>query len=200
MVFDPTDPQVGDDEFPKHDWSHTPYSGYTNEIPKNAPSAKGMGFKIVAFVDSDHAGDVVTRRSRTGFLVKLNSSPIYWLSKKQSGIERSSFGSEFMTMKHCCEYIRGLPYKLRMMGIYFNGPAYIFGDNKSVLSNGSMPDSVLWKKSNSIAYHFIREGSAADEWRMSYIGTNDNIADMLTKPLSGGEKRQRFLGMVLNHV
>ena len=62
-VFNPIDPKVGDDEFPKHDWSHTPYSDYTNEIPKNTPSAKGMGFKMVAFVDSDHAGDVVTRRS-----------------------------------------------------------------------------------------------------------------------------------------
>ena len=87
-----------------------------------------------------------------------------------------------------------------MMGIFVNGPAYIFGDNKSVLSNGSMLDSVLRKKSNSIAYHFIREGSAANEWRMSYVGTNDNIADMLTKPMGGGEKKQRFLGMVLHHV
>ena len=42
MVFDPTDPQVGDDEFPKHDWSHTLYSDYTDEVPKNAPSPKGM--------------------------------------------------------------------------------------------------------------------------------------------------------------
>ena len=98
MFFDSTDPQVGDDEFPKHDWSHTPYSNYTDEVPKNAPSPKGMRFKIVAFVDSDHAGDVVTRRSRTGFLVKLNNSPIYWLSKKQSGIETSLFGSKFMAM------------------------------------------------------------------------------------------------------
>ena len=107
MVFDPIDPQVGDDEFPKHDWSHTLYSDYTDEIPKNAPCAKGMGFKMVAFVDSDHAGDVVTRKIRTGFLVKLNNSPIYWLSKKQSGIETSPFGSDFLAMKHCCEYIRG---------------------------------------------------------------------------------------------
>ena len=125
--------------------------------------------------------------------MKLNNSPIYWLSKKQSGIETSLFGSKFMAMKYCCEYIRGLQYKLRMMCIFVNGPAYIVGDNKSVLSNESMPDSVLRKKSNSIAYHFIREGSAANEWHMSYIGTNDNIADMLTKPLGGGEKGRDFL-------
>ena len=54
---------------------------------------------MVIMVDSDHAGDQATRRSRTGFLVWLNSSLIYWSSKKQTTIETSSFGSEFMAMK-----------------------------------------------------------------------------------------------------
>ena len=35
-----------------------------------------------------------------------------------------SFGSEFIAMKQCCEYIRGLRYKLRMMGIPVEGPTY----------------------------------------------------------------------------
>ena len=152
------------------------------------------------YVDSDHAGDTITCRSRTGFIVYLNSSPIFWFSKKQGGIETSSFGSEFIAMKQCCEYIRGLRYKLRMMGIPVDGPAFIFGDNKSVLVNSSQPDSVLKKKSNSIAYHFVREGSATDEWRVTYIPTAQNVADLLTKPLGGGEKRQRFIKMILHYV
>ena len=28
----------------------------------------------------------------------------------------------------------------------------------------------------------------------------DNVADMLTKPLGGGEKRKRFIGMILHHL
>ena len=83
-----------------------------------------------AFVDSDHAGDSITRRSRTGFLLFLNSAPIYWFSKKQTSVETSSFGSEFVAMKTCCEYTHGLCYKLRMMGIPVEAPTYIFGDNK----------------------------------------------------------------------
>ena len=50
------------------------------------------------------------------------------MSKKQNSVETSSFGSEFTAMKQCCEYIRGLRYKLRMMGIEVIGPANIFGD------------------------------------------------------------------------
>ena len=153
-----------------------------------------------ANVDSDHAGDCITRRSRTGFIIFLNNSPIYWFTKKQGGIETSSFGSEFIAMKQYCEYIHGLKDKPRMMGIPVDGLSYIFGDNKSVLVNSSKPTSVLKKKSNSVAYHFVREGCAADEWRVTYVNTNDNIADLLTKPLSNGEKRRRFINMVLHHV
>ena len=87
-----------------------------------------------------------------------------------------------------------------MMGIPVDGPSYIFGDNKSVLVNSSIPTSVLKKKSNSIAYHFVREGCAADEWRVTYVNTNDNVADLLTKPLQNGEKRRKLIGMVLHHV
>ena len=80
-----------------------------------------MGFTIRAKVDADHAGDSVTHRSRTGFIAYTNSAPIYWMSKKQASVESSSFGSEFIAMKQYCEYLRGLRYKLRMMGIPISG-------------------------------------------------------------------------------
>ena len=88
------------------------------------------------------------------------------------------------------------------MGISVDFPAqYIFGDNHSVLSkNSSKPFSVLKKKSSSIAYHFVREGVAKDEWRVTYISTHDNVADLLTKPLSNAEKRKKFIGMILHHI
>ena len=75
-----------------------------------------------------------------------------------------------------------------------------FGDNKSVLVNSSKPTSVLKKKSNSIAYHLVREGSAANEWRVAYVNTNDNIADLLTKPIYNGVKRRRLIEMILHNV
>ena len=170
--------------------------------PPSDPSyrePRGLGFVIRAYVDSDHAGNSVTRRSRTGFVVLLNKAPIYWFLKKQMGIETSSFGSEFIAMKQCCEYLRGLRIKLRSMGIPVDLPCFVFGDNKSVLSNSSVPQSVLKKKSNSIAYHFVREGCAKDEWRIAYVNTHDNCADLLTKPLVG-MKQRKFTNMLLYHV
>ena len=153
-----------------------------------------------AFVDSDHAGDIVTRRSRTCFMIFLNSSLVYWYSKKQGSCETSSFSSEFIAMKSCCKYVRGLWYKLRMMGIPVEFPTFTFGDNQSVLVNSSKPHSSLKKKSSSIAFHFVREGVAKDEWRVTYLNTNLNCADLGTKSLPNGEKRTRHTSFLLHYV
>ena len=96
-------------------------------------------------------------------------------------------------MKQWCEYIRGLRYKLRMMGIPCTGPTLIYGDNQSVLANTTIPDSTLKKKSQSIAYHFVREGVARSKWRTTYVNTHLNEADLLTKTLPNGEKRRGFV-------
>ena len=130
----------------------------------------------------------------------LNSSLVSFMSKKQTTVEMSSFGSEFITMKQCCEYLHGLRYKLRMMGIPVNGPCYIQGDNQSVLANTTNPGSMLKKKSQSVAYHFVREGVAQDEWCTSYINTHDNGSDLLTKQLPFGEKRKQFVRNLLYHI
>ena len=130
----------------------------------------------------------------------LNCAPICWKSSKQTSVESSTFGSEFIAMKQLCEYLRGLRYKLRMMGIPVEGPAYIYGDNQSVLANTTIPDSTLKKKSQSIAYHFVREGAARDEWRTAYVNTNENEADLLTKLLPSGEKRKGFVRSILHHI
>jgi hypothetical protein len=95
------------------------------------PEPRGFGFLMGAYVDADHATDTMTRKSRTRFFVFLNSAPIYWMSNKQASVETSSFGSEFCAMKQCAEYVCGLRYKLRMMGIPCGEPAFAYGDNQS---------------------------------------------------------------------
>ena len=54
-------------------------------IPK--PCGPSMTMRV--YVDANHAGDLLTRRSRTGFIVFLNGAPIYWSSKKQTSSKRA---------------------------------------------------------------------------------------------------------------
>jgi hypothetical protein len=202
MVFDPSDPAVDKSKFEARDWTSSEFGHVQGKelLPGNAPPPRGMGFVMRAKVDADHASDTVTRRSRTGFVVYLNCAPIYWMSKKQNSVESSSHGSEFTAMRHCCEYVRGSRYKLRMMGIPVDDPTCIMGDNQSVLANTTIPDSTLKKKNQSISYHYVREGVARNEWRTAYVNTHLNESDLLTKLLPSGEKRHGFVRCFLHHI
>ena len=51
------------------------------------------------FTDSDHAGDKVSCRSRSGFLIYVNTALLQWFLKKQSTVETSVFGAQFVAMK-----------------------------------------------------------------------------------------------------
>ena len=75
-----------------------------------------IGFVVRGKADTDHAGDVVIRISRTGCVTCLNSSPTCWFSRKKNSVGSSSFGSEFTAMKKTCEYLRGFKHKLHNYG------------------------------------------------------------------------------------
>jgi hypothetical protein len=70
------------------------------------------------------------------------------------------------------------------MGVAFDGPALMLGDNMSVVWNTTVPSSVLKKKHDAIAYHRVREAIAARIMRFAYIESEENFSDVLTKPLS----------------
>ena len=101
MMFDPNDTDVGDYQFSKEEWNDTVYGECHEYLPPDALQCRGPGFNMRVLVDADHARDSVTRRSRTGLIIYLNSAPIYWTSNKHDRFETSSFASEFIAMKDC---------------------------------------------------------------------------------------------------
>jgi hypothetical protein len=177
------------------DWSEF-YPHAIEEIPPNAPEPLGKSVQMTCFVDADHAGDTLTRRSRTGVLIYFNRAPILWYSKKQNTVETSTFGSEFVALKTATDLVKGLRYKARMMGIPIEGATHMRVDNMSVVSNTTKPESVLKKKSNSIAYHYVRENAAAGVIVIEYEPSETNLADMLTK-IQNGPTRKVLSDMVL---
>ena len=104
-------------------------------IPPNAPIPRGNTVKIAAYVDADHAGNLMTRRSHTGIIIYLNNAPITWFSKRQNTVESSSFGSEFVALQIATDLIEAMRYKLKMFGVPLDRPADVFCDNKQVNIN-----------------------------------------------------------------
>ena len=69
LVFDSSDREIDTEDFVSYDWSSSEFGDVQKALPMNAPESRGVGFCMTAYVDADHAGDVVTRESRTGFIV-----------------------------------------------------------------------------------------------------------------------------------
>ena len=88
MIFDPTYPNIDSSVFKECDWREF-YGDVKEAIPPNAPPPRGKEVVMRLFVDSSHADDKLTRRSRTGYFIYMNMAPIAWLSKKQATIETS---------------------------------------------------------------------------------------------------------------
>jgi hypothetical protein len=138
VVFDPTYPSFDMGTFIKTDWNSM-YGDVKEMIPSDAPASRGKEVDLRLFVDSDHAGDKFTRRSRTGFVIYMNMAPIVWFSKRQPTVESIVFRSEFVAINNGIETCRGLLYKLRMMGVALSGLIYVYGDNISVVHNTHRP-------------------------------------------------------------
>jgi hypothetical protein len=178
------------------DWSEF-YTEAKEDIQSSIPEPRGNEVQMTVFVVADHAGDRITRRSRTGVLIYLNRAPIQWYSKKQNSVETSTFGSEFAALRIAIELTKAMRYKLRMLGIPLDGPVHFRVDNMSVVYNTQSPESTLKKKSNAISYHFVREAVASHILRVvAYEESKTNKADILTK-IQTGIERQRLASTIL---
>ena len=186
ILFDTSYPQHHSIDIDDADWIEW-YPDAEEELPPDMPEPKGKSVRITVYLDADHAHDVVTRRSVTGILILLNNTPILWICKRQKTVETSTYGSELVAARIATELVIALRYQLRMMGVPIDGPAMMFGDNQSVVLNTTVPSSVLKKKHHACAYHRVREAIAAKIIKFAHIKSEDNFADVLTKPLGGQE-------------
>jgi len=191
-VFDASSPDLKPSLMVATD--RTDFYGDVSEAipPKMMPKPRDNPVNTTCFVDANHAGNLVTRRSQPGILIFVIKSPIVWYSKRQNTVETSTFGSEFVAMRQATELIEALRYKLRVFGIPIDGPTKLYGDNGAVISNSSIPTSTLTKKHNAICYHRVRETVAAGTTAIGKVHTAYSLADLFTKQLSP-ERRYHLL-------
>jgi hypothetical protein len=191
IAFDPDHPAISERRFKKYDWTDF-YKDAEEPLPPNAPPPRGKEVSTHCFVDANHAGNTVTRRSQMGILLFVNKAPIIWLSKRTNTVESSTFGSEIVAMRSAVDLIESLRYKLRMFGIPIEGPTNVFCDNEAVTKNCGTPESTLKKKHHSIAYHRNREAVAAGTIRIAKEDSETNLADVFTKLMAAVKRTGLF--------
>ena len=122
----------------------------------------------------------------------MNTVLVQWFSKKHSAVETLVLSTEFVTITQHMYALRGLTYKLRMMGISMSGPLYMYGENMSVVHNTFTLQSVLRRESNSVCYHAVHESVALGESLVRHIAIRENVADLMTHVLHGHKRRYIF--------
>ena len=91
-------------------------------IIPDAPLPRWKEVDLCIFVGSNNAG---SKQARNKLMISMNMLWIDWYSKKQSTIETSVFGAEFVAMKVRVEILHAIQYKLRMLYSNFFGPHII---------------------------------------------------------------------------
>ena len=150
------------------------------------------------FVDSSHGEDVTTGRSTTGLIIFLGSTPITWSSKRQTSVQTSTFGAEFVSLKLAVEHAKMIRYYLRCMGVQVTKTATILCDNKGMVINSMVPQSTMNKKMIALAYHYIQEHQANDVVNICFIPAGENYANTFTKALDSTKFNDFFYEIMAN--
>ncbi len=153
------------------------------DIPDDMLEPQGMEAKLTCYVDADHARDQVSRKSVTGIVLLLNNTPLTWISKRQKTVETSTYGSELVAARLGTELLMEWRYKLRMLGVKLEKQSWMLRDNMSVILNTTLPSSSLKKKHLACNYHRVREAIAGGFIIFGHIVSEENLADVCTKPL-----------------
>lgn len=153
--------------------------------------------KLHGYCDADWAGDVDTRRSTTGYVFIVAGGIVTWASKLQPTVALSSVEAEYMALCAAVQEAICLRRLLEDLGQQQESPTTIYEDNQGCIALSKNPVYHKRSKHIDIRYHFTREKVESGEITLEYVATEQQLADILTKPLPShrvSRLRERVLG------
>lgn len=142
----------------------------------------GESNDLIGYSDSDFASDVDTRKSTTGYIFQMNGGPITWCSQKQKTIALSTTEAEFVAACESAKEILWLKQLLSELGENYNCITLCV-DNQSAIKLINNPSYHKRTKHIDVKYNFIREKVELGLIKVEYVPSNEQLADILTKPL-----------------
>ena len=134
-----------------------------------------------------HANDLVTRKSITGLIAYVGSTPVLWFAKHQGSIASSTYAAEFLDFRTVTEEAISLHYMIRCLGCNVPAegkcPTRIYGDSLSAIPNSQNPVCTLSKKHVTISYNIVREAIAAGIIECFWLKDCWNLSDITTKQI-----------------
>lgn len=139
---------------------------------------------ITAYSDADFAGDKTTRKSTSGTIIKVGDAPVVWSSQKQRSVALSTTESEYIAASQTTKeliWVRRLMNDLVKCKVQ---TPTMYVDNQSAIKLVKNPEFHKRTKHIDVRYHFIRQHYEEKVFELRYIHTDEQIADICTKPLS----------------
>jgi len=147
--------------------------------------------------DADHAGDITTRKSQTGFVSMLLGGPITYKSRRQKSVALSSFGAELMALGDALQDALWIRRVLSNCALLSEEATVIYEDNQGTIAVSKQDPGSVSSKTKHIAvrYFFVREHVECGDIAVIYCCTEEMVADIFTKPL-GATKFKKFREML----
>ncbi|KAL0534517.1 hypothetical protein IC582_028808 [Cucumis melo] len=144
---------------------------------------RGKEFKLIGFSNSDWGGSIDDMRSTLGYYFTLSSGVFSWSLKKQEIVAQSTAEAEFIAATATANQALWLRKILLDLDLEQKKNTEILVDNKAAIAISHNP--VFYKKTKhfNIKLFFLREVQKSGEVILVYCKTEDQVADILTKPL-----------------
>ncbi|PKU68172.1 Retrovirus-related Pol polyprotein from transposon TNT 1-94 [Dendrobium catenatum] len=136
------------------------------------------------YTDADWASDQADRKSVSGFCIFLGSTLISWHAKKQATVAKSSTEAEYRSLSSATSDTIWLRRLLAEFQLSQFKPTPIYCDNTSAIAIAHNPVFHARTKHIEIDYHFISDHIKHGDIQLHHISSEDQIADIFTKPLS----------------
>ncbi|KAK9209219.1 hypothetical protein WN944_001583 [Citrus x changshan-huyou] len=144
----------------------------------------GGEMKITGYTDADWACDVDDSKSIGAYCIYFGNNLVSWSSKKQTVVTRSSAESEYRALASASAEIAWIQSLLEELKIECTSLPIIWCDNVSATELAKNPVYHSRTKHIELDIHFVRDKVLARELEISYIPSEEQIADILTKPLT----------------
>ena len=143
---------------------------------------KSPSVGISIFTDADWAGCVDDRRSTGGFAIFVGSNLVSWSSKKQPTVSRSSTEAEYKALANGAAEAMWVDTLLQELGVARQRVPILWCDNLGATYLTANPVFHARTKHIEIDFHFVRERVADGALEVRFISSDDQLADVFTKP------------------
>ena len=147
---------------------------------KMSPDSEDM-WSILAFSDSDYAGDKETRISVSGYAIFICNAIACWKSKGQRSVTLSSSEAEYVALSEAAKEVKFIWMILKSMGFEVKSPITVRVDNIGAIFMSENVTTSDRTKHIDTRFRFVNEFIADGFIEVIFVRTKENVADIFTK-------------------